>query len=208
MYMGRAGGRVDVNKSSFSLNHATDRGGALVILGSTLNIAESSFNDNTATRGYVINVCISEINVDNVFETNSNSRTSCISYNYHPLSPTEMSTMATQTATTRSMVHRTASVIVPPQTIIPQTTVITPEYITEETMTDTPSRVGTTLTSLTDSGTSSTSTMAHDSESTLDTTSQSGQEPITKFDAPTESSMTTLHPEESQSTMHNRCSQI
>ena len=178
MYLGRESSRVDVNESNFSLNHAGDRGGAFVILGSTLNIAKSTFSDNAAARGDDINACISEINTDNVFEASTNSTTACISYNSLTLLPTEASMTATQTteesATTRSMVRRTAPIIVPPQTIDSQTTAITPDYITT---TDTPSRVSTTLAPQTDSGTS---TMVQtDSVSTLGTTSQSGQETTT-----------------------------
>ena len=204
MYMGRAGSRIDVNESSFSFNHAVDRGGALVVLGSTLNIVESSFSDNTATRGDVINTCIGEISTDKAFEDNTlrqtSSRTACISYNNLPLLPTEMSTiMATQTeesATTRSMVRRTAPIIMPPQTITPQTTAITPEAITEETTTDTPSRVGTTLTPQTGA-----STVAQtDSASTLGATTQHEQQSTMTTNTLSESSTTIIPPEESTTT--------
>ena len=202
MYMGRGGSHVDVNESSFSLNHATDRGGVFVTLGSTLNIAESSFNDNTATRGDVINACISEINADNVLETNSSSRTACISYNNCPILPTEASTVATQTeetATTRSMVRRTAAITVPPQIINPQTTAITPDNVTEETTTEIPSRVSTPKAPKTDSGANTTNTVAQtDSISTMGTTSQTEQEPTTNV--PTESSTTTFQAEEHATT--------
>ena len=199
MYLGRAGSHIDVNESDFSLNRATDRGGAFVILGSTLNIAESTFSNNTAARGDDINACLSEINTDNIFETSTNSTTACISYNNLTLLPTEASTIATQTteesATTRSMVRRTAPIIVPPQTIDPQTTAITPDYITT---TDTPSRVSTTLASQTDS---ITSTMAQtDSVSTLGTTSQSGQETTAVTTNTVTDSSTTLPPKESTTT--------
>ena len=205
MYMGRAGSRVDVNESNFRFNRAVDRGGAFVILGSTLNIVKSSFSDNTATRGDVINVynIISEINTDSVFETNTSSRTTCISYNNLSLLPTEASRMATQAeeaATTRSMIRRTAPIIVPPQTIVPQTTAIAPDYTMEETTTDTPSRVSKTLAPQTKLVKSSTSTMAPtDSVSTLSTTSQSGEQLITNVQ--TASSTTALHNEQSTTTL-------
>jgi predicted outer membrane repeat protein len=192
MYLGRAGSRVDVNESEFSLNRAVDRGGAFVVLGSTLNTAKSTFTDNTAASGDDINACISEINTGNVFETSTSNRTGCISYSSLTLLPTEATTVATQTteesATTRSMVRRTAPIIVPPQTIDPQTTAITPDYITT---TDNPSGVSTNLTPQTDSKTSSVSTIAQtDSVSTLGATSQGGQETTVTANIVTESSTT------------------
>ena len=204
VYMGRAGSRIDVNESSFSNNRAADRGGTFVILGSTLNIAESSFKDNTAARGDVINACISEINAYNVIETNTSSRTACISYDNRPLPPIEASTMPAQTeetATTRSIVRRTAAIVVPPQTIVPQTTAVTPDFITEETTTDTPRRVSTTVATKTDSGVSTTSTALPqtDTVSTMGAASQTEWESTTNL--PLELSTTTLQAEESTTTV-------
>ena len=201
MYMGRTGSHIDVNKSNFSLNHATDRGGVFVILGSILNIAETNFNDNTASQGNDISECISEVNADNMFETITSNRTACISYNANrPILTTEPSTVAIQTeetvTTTRSMVRRTVGIIMPLQTIDPLTTAITPNDIMEETTTDAPS---TTVASKTESETINTSTMA---ETDLVGTTTSQTEPLeTTTDFPLELSTTTLEAEESTTTV-------
>ena len=114
IYMGRAGSHVNVNESTFSLNSASDRGGVFVILGSTLDVAESSFIDNTANQGDVINACSSEINIDRLleFHTNSNGTTGCTSYNNGPtLQSTTMATVSTTIAPQTESETSTASTI-------------------------------------------------------------------------------------------------
>ena len=204
MYMGRADSLVNVNESSFSFNSATDRGGVFVILGSTLDIVESNFNNNTASQGDVINACISEIKVDGLFEiTNSSGRAGCTSYDNRPIIQTEASTMATQTVettTSRPLVRRTASTIAPPQTITPQ---ITPVTQIEKTMMAIVGSTTVTVAPQTDSVTSTTTTtvVQTDSASTSGTVStQTGQESTTNV--PMElSTTTTLQIEESTTTI-------
>ena len=63
VYAGRAGSQVKVNDSIFAHNNATERGGALVIAGSTLVLAKSTIVNNTASMGGAISACNSRVTV-------------------------------------------------------------------------------------------------------------------------------------------------
>ena len=65
MYVGRAGSQVSVSGSTFGFNSATVRGGVIVILGSQLEFAETSFYNNTAYWGGVLSACNSHIIIPN-----------------------------------------------------------------------------------------------------------------------------------------------
>ena len=62
MYVGRKGSQVKVSRSAIDSNYAT-RGGVIAILGSSLEITRTNIFDNTADKGEDISACNSDVTV-------------------------------------------------------------------------------------------------------------------------------------------------
>ena len=65
MYVGRAGSQVRISRTTFGVNCATGRGGAIAIAGSTLYINTASIYENTAKLGGVVSACKSNVKISN-----------------------------------------------------------------------------------------------------------------------------------------------
>ena len=65
MYVEIAGSYVTVSQSTFGFNNAANRGGVIAIIGSTLEIDRTSFFENTAELGEVVNACNSNVTSTN-----------------------------------------------------------------------------------------------------------------------------------------------
>ena len=63
VHVGRAGSQVKVSQSTFGINRAAGRGGAIAIAGSTLYIDTASIYKNTAKLGGVASACKSNVKI-------------------------------------------------------------------------------------------------------------------------------------------------
>ena len=61
IFIGHRGSYVTLDMCSFSYNHASDRGGAITIFGSTLEITETSIENNSAALGDTFSSCNSNV---------------------------------------------------------------------------------------------------------------------------------------------------
>ena len=66
MYIGRALSHVTINQGTFGFNYATNRGGVISIIGSTLEMNGSSIFGNSAELGDVISACNSNTTIFNL----------------------------------------------------------------------------------------------------------------------------------------------
>ena len=65
MFVGRAGSLVRINQSTFNFNSAANRGGAIAIFGSILQINGASFVDAIAEKGGAVSACTSTVMITN-----------------------------------------------------------------------------------------------------------------------------------------------
>ena len=61
IFIGRRGSYVTLGMCTFTDNHAIDRGGAITIFGSTLEITETSIDNNRAALGEIFSSCNSNV---------------------------------------------------------------------------------------------------------------------------------------------------
>ena len=66
MYVGRALSHVTINQGTFGFNYATNRGGVIAIIGSTLEMNGSSIFGNSAELGDAISACNSNTTIFNL----------------------------------------------------------------------------------------------------------------------------------------------
>ena len=89
MFTGRAESILRVELSTFSNNHVIDRGGAITLYGSRVDMITSNVHDNMADLGNSMCTCSSEVNTSLYVGQRDTTQPECTNYdtniNYHDL---------------------------------------------------------------------------------------------------------------------------
>ena len=66
IFVGRAGSHVTISQSVYGFNVANNRGGVIAIVGSTLEVSNTTIFENTAELGEVVSACHSNVTIFNL----------------------------------------------------------------------------------------------------------------------------------------------